>query len=380
MQEIYSLPDIGFEGTFESYTGLVHPDDKAAMIRNYEDFKASGASLLEFADRIVRRAGRVVHVRGTGEIAQTSAGFLLTGVVQDITQEIEQGSRLALHDHSVRRLNDVVIIFEAIDGPGRLEVPIVYVNPAFLRITGLERADVLGQPVSEVMAQTVPGVPFEVLSSALSHPVSLRSDIQLYARDGRIVPAEIDLVPVTGQDLQLTHWIAAIRDMLEKFAAKERARVTEERCQPLSRSTHDVVWDWDFVNRRVTWNENVRQIAGYPAAPLVAAPASWADSHYTDDCARVLAGFFGAAADDTETWFDEYRFRRDDGEIRCIFDRGFTTRDASGKALHIIGSMVDITAQKQAEARLAQSEKPRNCFGVPSGRTSGSRRIWARRR
>lgn len=186
------------------------------MIRNYEDFKASGASLLEFAHRIVRRAGRVVHVRGTGEIAQTPAGFLLTGVVQDITQEIEQGSRLALHDHSVRRLNDVVIIFEAIDGPGRLEVPIVYVNPAFLRITGLERADVLGQPVSEVMAQTVPGVPFEVLSSALSHPVSLRSDIQLYARDGRIVRAEIDLVPVTGQDLQLTHWIAAIRDMLEK--------------------------------------------------------------------------------------------------------------------------------------------------------------------
>lgn len=156
--------------------------------------------------------------------------------------------------------------------------------------------------------------------------------------------------------------------------------MTEERCQPLSRSTHDVVWDWDFVNRRVTWNENFRQIAGDPAAPLVAAPASWADRHYTDDCARVLAGLFGAAADDTETWFDEYRLRRDDGEIRCIFDRGFTTRDASGKALHIIGSMVDITAQKQAEARLAQSEKPRNCFGVPSGRTSGSRRIWARRR
>jgi PAS domain S-box-containing protein len=355
--EIYGVAEGDFAETFEAYAARVHPDDQQAMIANYSAFEDSSQQFFEFAHRIIHAEGRIAHVRGVGEIADTPEGRLLTGVVQDITQQIDQDNRLHLLDQSVSRLNDVVLIFRAGSEAGGADAPIVYVNPSFLRITGLGLEEVLGQPVSQVMLETAPGVPLQVLETAIGNPVSLRSDIRLINRESQVVPAEIDLVPVRDLSGVLTHWVAVIRDMSEKFAADDRARTNEERYELLSRSTHDVVWDWDFENDQITWNENFRQIAGDPDAPLVADASSWIDRLHPDDRVRVLDGFYGAAAGDVETWSDEYRFLRDDGAVRFVFDRGFVARDETGRALHMVGSMVDITAQKQAEARLAQAEK-----------------------
>ncbi|MEQ9505059.1 MAG: PAS domain-containing protein [Hyphomonas sp.] len=357
MYDMYGATEADFDATFDAYTARVHPDDQQAMTENYAVFEESGQQFFEFSHRILHPGGRIAHVRGVGEITETPEGRLLTGVVQDVTQQIEQDNRLHLLDQSVSRLNDVVLIFEAASGEGREDAPIVYVNPSFLRITGLGLEDVLGQPVSKVMLETAPGVPLNVLTSVISDPVSLRSDIRLVNREGRVVPADIDLVPVRGLSGVLTHWVAVIRDMSEKHAADERAQTNEERYRLLSRSTHDVVWDWDFDKDQITWNENFRQIAGDPDAPLVAGVSSWIDRLHPDDRARVLEGFYGAAEGEGETWSDEYRFLRDDGDVRYVFDRGFVARDETGRALHMVGSMVDITAQKQAEARLAQAEK-----------------------
>ncbi len=357
VHEIYATSEANFGGTFDAYTARVHPDDQQSMIDNYAVFAKSNQPFFEFSHRVLHPDGRVAHVRGVGEITETVDGRLLTGVVQDVTQQIEQDNRLHLLDQSVSRLNDVVLIFEAAAGAESAQAPIVYVNPSFLRMTGLGLDEVLGQPVSKVMLETAPGVPLEVLTTAIADPVSLRSDIRLVNREGRVVPAEIDLVPVRGLSGALTHWVAVIRDMSEKFAADERARTNEDRYRMLSRSTHDVVWDWDFTKDQITWNENFRELSGNPDAPLVAATSSWKDRLHPDDRARVLEGFFGAAAGDAETWSDEYRFVRDDGDVRFVFDRGFVARDEAGRALRMVGSMVDITAQKQAEARLAQAEK-----------------------
>lgn len=357
VHEMYGVAEEDFAGNFDAYTARVHPDDTASMVQNYAEFATSGSPVFDFAHRILRPDGVVVHIRGVGELTETADGPLITGVVQDVTDQIERENRLHLLDQSISRLNDVVLIFEAAsDGKGA-EAPIVYLNPAFLRITGLPAEAVLGQPIARVMTETAPGVPLDVLTNALANPVSLRSDIRLFARDGQIVPAEVDLVPVKDLRNELTHWIAVIRDMSEKHAAEAWARTNEERYEMLSRSTHDVVWDWDFRVSRITWNENFRDLAGDPAAALTDSPDSWINRLHPEDRDRVLDGFYSAAAGTSGTWSDEYRFLRDDGDIRYVIDRGFVIRDVSGKTERIVGSMVDITTQKKAEARLLQAEK-----------------------
>lgn len=357
IHEMYGVPEADFAGNYAAYLALVHADDREEMDRTYSEFVATGAPVFEFAHRIVRPDGRIIHIRGVGEQTQTTEGLQITGVVQDVTAQIERDNRLHLLDQSVSRLNDVVLIFEAAEVARGGLAPVVYVNPSFLQITGLASEDVLGQPIARVMTETAPGVPMQVLTDVLEQRVSLRSDIRLFTRDGHIVPAEIDLVPVAGVNGEVTHWVAAIRDMSEKFAAEERARTNEERYELLSRSTHDVVWDWDFNANSITWNKNFRELAGDPSAPLTDLPNSWIDRLHPDDRARVLQGYYAAAAGTADTWRDEYRFVRDDGDVRYIIDRGYVMRDSDAKVERIVGSMVDITPQKKAEARLAQAEK-----------------------
>ena len=341
-----------------AFRANIPPEDQQALGDTYRAYAAADAPAFEFSHRVAHPEGRTLHVRGVGELTQTVDGLALTGVIVDATQEIEQHRRLKLLDLSVRRLNDMVVIFEAGQSAADPHAPIVYANPAFFQVTGFEAVDVIGQPVSRVLFAAAPNVPLEVFESSLARAVSLRSDLQLRTRDGRMVPAEVDMVPVQDDGGAPAHWVAMIRDMSEKFAAEERARSNEARYQMLSRSTQDVVWDWDFEAGRIDWNENFRTIAGDPEAPLKGAPpSSWINRLHPDDRERVVDSFFSAAAGDAENWSAEYRFMRDDGGVRFVFDRGFVSRNETGKAVHMVGSMVDITDQKVAEMRLAQSEK-----------------------
>lgn len=60
---------------------------------------------------------------------------------------------------------------------------------------------------------------------------------------------------------------------------------------------------------------------------------------------------------DAVTWQGEYRLIHANGKALLVVDRGFITRDASGKAIRMVGSMVDITELREMDERLRQSQK-----------------------
>ena len=304
---MFRVNEATFEYSLDAYRALVHPADRQAMDANFRAFLDSSDSHLEFAHRIVHPDGGVIHVRGSAEASDTPHGKLLTGMVQDVTREVEQGERLRLLDLSVSRLNDIVVIFEARPGPEAINAPVVYLNAAFARVTGQDETDVLGRSILSVMAEVAPGIPVEVLEQALAAEVSMRSDIRLFTRDGRVLPAEIDLVPVRNPAGSMTHWVSVMRDMTDKQSADALALMNEERYQMLARSTHDVVWDLDIRSGMLSWNENFRQLAGNPLAPLTDRLTSWSNRLHPDDHDRVLEGFNGAIDGDGETWSAEYR-------------------------------------------------------------------------
>ncbi len=354
---MYGVEMSNFPGGFDAYVGFVHPDDRSAMRDNYDSFIRSDRTEFDFAHRIVRPDGQVIHVRGVGEMHETPEGKMVVGVIQDVTKQVEQDNRLRLLDLSVSRLNDIVLIVEACPEARVLDARFVYVNAAFTRVTGVEEAEVLGETLLSVMRRVTPDIDPETLEHGLGQATSVRADLSLLTVDGRVLPAEIDLVPVRGPDGKMTHWVAVMREMSEKQDADARARLNEERYQMLSRSTQDVVWDWDVQTGVLTWNDNFRRLTGNPEMPLINTLASWSDRLHTEDQARVVKGFHDAIAGTGETWSDEYRFQRDDGEVRFVFDRGYISRDARGRGLRIVGSMVDVTNQKIADARLLQAEK-----------------------
>ena len=138
----------------------------------------------------------------------------------------------------------------------------------------------------------------------------------------------------------------------------------EERFLLVSQATNDAIWDWDFRQGTVWWNEGFTSLFGYPRKDLEPGPESWTLRIHPEDLHRVESGIHAVIDGSEQNWTDEYRFRRHDGTYADIYDRGFVSRDASGKAVRMIGAMQDVSKRKQAEEKVKRLNR---VYAVLSG-------------
>ncbi|HEY6720199.1 MAG TPA: EAL domain-containing protein, partial [Burkholderiales bacterium] len=169
-------------------------------------------------------------------------------------------------------------------------------------------------------------------------------------KDGSTLPFESRRRVMRSGDSWII--VATARDIRERIAQEEALRKSNERFDMAVRATNDVIWDWNLVTDEIWWNENFTKVFGYPRETLEPSVKSWYEGIHPDDQGRVIAGIHRLIGSGGENWSDEYRFRRQDGSVVHVFDRGHVIRDEEGRAVRMIGAMADISSRKQAEERI----------------------------
>ena len=149
-----------------------------------------------------------------------------------------------------------------------------------------------------------------------------------------------------GRPLRLT---GISIDVSELKRAETSLRESEQRYRLAIRATHDAVWDIDVTNDTVHWSDKYASKFGRP--PETANSWQWwIDRIHPDDRDRT-AGSARAAVDGTvEAWACEYRFGLQNGQWADIRDRAYIARDPAGKAVRVVGAMLDVTAFRRASA------------------------------
>lgn len=107
----------------------------------------------------------------------------------------------------------------------------------------------------------------------------------------------------------------------------------------------------------VLWNDALEQAYGHPLASIECTGDWWLAHIHPDDRGRIDASIHAVLDGGQTAWTDEYRFRRVDGSYAEILDRGHVIRDEHGRAVRMIGAMLDLTRVRAAEAALRQSEE-----------------------
>lgn len=156
---------------------------------------------------------------------------------------------------------------------------------------------------------------------------------------------------------KIVKWYGTATDIHDFRVAQEAARRNEERYRLVARATNDVIWDWDLRTGRIEWGEASLERLGCTAAQLGNSLGGWRARVHPDDRARVEAGIHAALEGDKEIWSDEYRFLRKEGGFGFFLDRGHIARDDAGRAYRMIGSILDVTKLRAAEAELRRAKE-----------------------
>jgi len=181
----------------------------------------------------------------------------LTIYLLDITESKQEKERLSLLDNAVARLNDIILITEAVplDEPGPR---IVFVNDAFERKTGFRREEVIGKSPRILQGPGTQRWELDRIRAALEKNEPIRSQLLNYTKGGDELWLEIEIVPVANERGENTHLIAVERDITEQRKL-EHQLIVAQRMESIGQLTGGVAHDFNNLLGVIIGNADLLQ-------------------------------------------------------------------------------------------------------------------------
>lgn len=159
-------------------------------------------------------------------------------------------------------------------------------------------------------------------------------------------------VPLRDAAGRITEWFGAARDVTEARRARQELEETAERLQLATEAAEIGFWDLDPITDALILSPRVKQIFDLPPeGPIFT--ADFNSRVHIDDEARVAEAFAAAMDPERRALYDvELRAVGRDGRVRWVAAKGRGIFDDAGRCVRLIGTAIDITVRKAAEAHL----------------------------
>ena len=167
--------------------------------------------------------------------------------------------------------------------------------------------------------------------------------------DGVRGTARLSATPVADARGDIVAGVVIAADITAEAAAARAVRASEERYRLVFSATNDVLWDWELASDTLEWNEALTAVLRHPRGSGITNLAWWEERIHPEERARVVARLRSALDGSDLTWSDEYRFARGDGSYVRILDRAYLLREADGRPVRMIGSMLDLSERDRVE-------------------------------
>ncbi|MDZ8189845.1 MAG: PAS domain S-box protein [Nostoc sp. ChiSLP02] len=162
-----------------------------------------------------------------------------------------------------------------------------------------------------------------------------------------------------GNPVRLIGSLGDISDVYDELRLRKLAEAalakSEEQLRLTLEFNHIGIWDWNILTGDVIWNDNHFRLLGLEPETSTANYQLWRDRVHPEDVDRVEQAVFKALAERTN-FEAEYRVIYPDGSIRWLTGKGRGVYNETGEAVRMLGVIIDVSATKQAEAALRESE------------------------
>jgi PAS domain S-box-containing protein len=144
-------------------------------------------------------------------------------------------------------------------------------------------------------------------------------------------------------------------DISKLKKTEELIKLNEARLSLAVKAGGIGIWDWDIVNDKLTWDDQMFVLYGVNRNYFTNAYEAWVNGVYEADKQRGNEEIQLAIKGEKD-FNTEFRVQYADGEIRHIKALATVLRDDKGNAIRMIGTNWDITAEKEALAQISARE------------------------
>jgi diguanylate cyclase (GGDEF)-like protein/PAS domain S-box-containing protein len=199
--------------------------------------------------------------------------------------------------------------------------------------------------------------------------------------------APVEVTQVTGRDLHfensalvsvaverevMTEWLRSQTEDLARAYKRERDLVeeiqrSEERYALAARAANDGLWDWELGTSSVYYSERWKTMIGHQGSEVGTSPDEWFRRVHPDDLPRLRQALSECVDGKLEVVECEHRLRAADGTHRWMRCQALAVRAApDGSATRLVGSLTDVTAQRELEEKLRYGAHHDALTGLPN--------------
>ena len=338
------------------WSDRVHPEDlpaaQTAVRAHLEGKTPSYAN----EHRMRCKDGSWMWILDRGMVIQRNADgkpLRMIGTHVDITQRrgVEEALRI-----SEERYRDVVE--DQIETICRFKADgtFTFVNAVFCRLVGKSQEELLGQ----TWFPRAPEVELASIQSQLAkmtpaNPV-VTIENPIFVADGTLRWFQFVNRGVFDAEGNLRETQVVGRDITEQREVKEALRESEERWKFALEGAGDGLWDWNVEIGQVHYSRRWKEMLGYQEHEVGNSFLEWQKRVHNEDLPGAQLKISAILEGRTNQLSFEARMLCKNGRWKWILSRGLVTRAAKdGKPQRVIGTHVDITAQKETREREARN-------------------------
>ena len=128
----------------------------------------------------------------------------------------------------------------------------------------------------------------------------------------------------------------------------------------------DIVWDWDVARDRIFTGPEAEDLLGLPRGTLEGPARDWLEILHPGDRDRFKTTLDAVVELRRGRIAQDFRLRAEDGHYRWFQLRARPVLGTDGEVIRCVGTLLDVTEERNAEERLLHDAVHDNLTGLPN--------------
>ncbi len=223
------------------------------LIPGLQNDKGSGVAL-PIGEKAVRIGVLVVCSDGFRAFSETDINFLraISFVLAADAEQRKAESTLRLRDRALEAIGEGIMITDAAE----FDNPVIYVNPAFERLTGYTKEEAVGRNARFLQGADTDAETIHTIRGSVEEEATFRGSILNYRKDGTSFWNGLSISPIRDPNGTTSHFVGILSDETEQIQMASQLRQAQ-KMEALGHLTGGVAHDFNNLLAVILGNSEI---------------------------------------------------------------------------------------------------------------------------